>query len=387
VPTRIFITVAEVSGDQHAAQLVRSLKQLDPSLVIEGIGGPLMREAGCVIHHETVRKAAMGLGGAFRYFEIKPVFNWARRYFRDHRPDLQIGVDSPSMNFHFAKHAHSLGVPVLQYVAPQLWAWREGRMRKVRKWIDHVACILPFEEAYFRGHGVAATFVGHPLFDELPPARTPAPAGERFPHHPPAIGLLPGSRKGEAVNHAGPMLAVAARVFARHPAARFLIPTTAATDPIVRHELARAAGPLPVDVQLDAFDSLVPQCDLCVTASGTATLHVAGHNVPMVVVYGGNRLLWYGLAKWLVTTDTFALVNLLSANRRHVVPELIPWWGDPVPVADVVLDFLANPDKLEAQRRDLHALVSTLDRPGASTSVAKLALGMVRGASAVGASS
>src|ERR1700722_10285266 len=120
---RVFITAAEVSGDKHAAQLIRSLRQLDPQIIVEGFGGPEMAAAGAIIHRETVSKAEMGLRGALRAFEIRDALKWTRNYFKENRPDLLIGVDSPSMNFHFASVARAFGVPVLQYVAPQLWAW------------------------------------------------------------------------------------------------------------------------------------------------------------------------------------------------------------------------------------------------------------------------
>src|SRR5579862_3618146 len=144
---RVFITAAEVSGDKHAAQLVRSLRALEPDLVIEGYGGAEMAAAGATVHRDTVTKAAMGWRGALRAFEVIRLLRWTKAYFQRHRPDLVIGVDSPSMNFHFERLAHGMGVPTLQYVAPQLWAWARWRMRKVRKWVDEVACILPFEEA------------------------------------------------------------------------------------------------------------------------------------------------------------------------------------------------------------------------------------------------
>src|SRR5690349_21037909 len=181
MPRRVFITVAEVSGDRHAAQLIRSLRQLEPDLVIEGLGGPEMAAAGATVHRDTVNKAAMGLRGALRAGEVYRVLRWTRRYFTEHRPDVWVGVDSPSMNFHFAKAAKALGIPTLQYVAPQLWAWAPWRMKKLRKWVDRVACILPFEEAYFREHGVDARFVGHPLFDELPGDRESLRPVKRFP--------------------------------------------------------------------------------------------------------------------------------------------------------------------------------------------------------------
>jgi lipid-A-disaccharide synthase len=374
MPRRIFISVAEVSGDQHAAQLVQSLRQLEPSVVIEGIGGPLMKAAGCEVLHETVSNAAMGLGGVARYFELKKVLKQVEARVGTQRPDLMIGVDSPSMNFHFAKLAKSIGVPFLQYVAPQVWAWREGRVKKIARTIDRVACILPFEEAYFRGKGVNATFVGHPLFDELPQHRG-EPFEAKFPNRPPVIGLLPGSRKGEALGMYSAMLRIADRIKVAFPTARFVTPTVAATHAIVTK---KAAGRTDLTIAQDAFDTLVPQCDLCVVASGTATLHVAGFGVPMVVVYrGGSRLAYHGIARWLIITKKFSLVNLLAERDEWVAPEFIPWFCDPEPVAASAIDFLKHPEKLRAQHERLKKLLHDLDRPGASTNVARIAIEMM----------
>lgn len=376
VPLRVFITAAEVSGDQHAAQLIRSLKKLDPMMIIEGHGGPLMRKAGALIHRETVSNAAMGWRGALRYFEIKKVIKWTETYFITHRPDLQIGVDSPDMNIHFARLAKARGVPVMQYVAPQLWAWREYRIKKFRENVNHIACILPFEEPYFRGKGVNATFVGHPLFDELPTDRTP-PTGPMYPDRPPIVGLLPGSRASEARQNFPPMLDVARKLRLAFKEIRFIVPTTDATHPVVAEH---AAGFPKLEYERDNFDELVPQCDLCITASGTATLHVAGFGVPMIVVYRGNPVLWHGIGRWLIHVRTFSLVNLLAGveKARHLVPEFIPWYGDNTPVAAAAIELLRRPDKLEEQHLKLEALMKKLDKPGASMNVAKLAMGMMK---------
>jgi lipid-A-disaccharide synthase len=370
---RIFITVAEVSGDQHAAHLIRSLKQLDPTLIIEGLGGPEMRAAGAVVHHETVGRAAMGVSGVKRIFEMFGLLRWTRRYFRANPPDLQICCDSPAMNFHFAKLAHGAGIPVLYYIAPQLWAWREGRMKKLRRWVDHVACILPFEEEYFRRHGVQATFVGHPLFDEMP-HREPRPIEMNFTARPPVVGLLPGSRTGEAEHNFPPMLEVARRIRQSFPDARFLVPTTSATHPVVERMIN---GSPDIEFGESQFDQMVPRCDLCVTVSGTATLHVAGHHVPMLVVYRIKRLTWHLFGRWLVRTRTYSLVNLLADSHQHIVPEFIPWFGAPEPVAAAAVEFLQDPRKLVDQVNQLSHLIRTLDKPGASMNVAKLAMEMM----------
>jgi lipid-A-disaccharide synthase len=379
MPRRVFITVAEVSGDKHAAQLVRSLKQLDPDLIIEGHGGPEMAEAGAKVHCETVGNAAMGWRGVLRIAEIYKLLRWTKNYFNTNRPDLHIGVDSPSMNFHFAKAAHKRGIPVLQYVAPQLWAWQEWRMKKVRRLIDRLACILPFEEEYFRRHGVAATFVGHPLFDDLAMQHAPS-NGEHFPKRPPIIGLLPGSRKSEAAANFPHQLDVAAEILKAFPETKFLVPTTTATVPIVQRHLASASAELrtATENEIDQFDEMVARCDLCLTVSGTATLHVAGHGVPMIVVYRGNPFLWHLLGRWVVRTRTYSLVNLLSDFHEHIVPEFVPWYGSNEPVARVAIDMLKNPQKLADQSQRLLQLVKSLNKPGASMNVAKMAMEMIK---------
>ena len=381
MPRRVFITAAEVSGDLHAAELVRSLKSLDPSLQIEGHGGPRMREAGCRIIYDTTKRAAMGLSAFTRVFEMLRLVRWTRRHFQKRKPDLQICVDSPAMNFHFARAAKERGMPVLYYIAPQLWAWRESRMEKLRKWVDHVACILPFEEAYFRKHGVQATFVGHPLYDELPRNRV-VPAELKFPNRPPIVGLLPGSRRSEAVANFPHLLDVARRLNHEIPNLSFRVPTTAQTHAVVselitRHSLGRfrLKGDKIVFAQ-DSFDKMVPECDLCLTVSGTATLHVASFGVPMIVVYRGSPVAWNLIGRWLVKTRTFALVNLLADDKR-LVPEYVPWYGSNKPVFLHALDYLKNPVLLGAQRAHLLDLVSRLDRAGASTNTARIAMGLL----------
>lgn len=394
MPRRVFITVAEVSGDQHAAHLAQGLLELDPHLIIEGHGGPEMKEAGVLIHHETTQRAAMLHQAVARVGEMWNLLKWTKHYYDEQKPDLQICVDSPAMNFHFARAAHERGIPVLYYIAPQLWAWREGRMKKLKRWVDHVACILPFEEEYFRRHGVNATFVGHPLFDALSASSAPAP-GPRFPERPPVIGLLPGSRRSEAVANFPHLLEVAGQIRQAFPKSTFLTPTTPATTPVVQRlgeefnaKSAIELAELPtatIRAEYDAqggylrwaegkFDELVPQCDLCLTVSGTATLHVAVHGVPMIVVYRGNPVLWHLIARWLIKTRTFSLVNLLSQGGEHIVPEFVPWYGSTRPVSELAIGLLKNPERLAEQRTSLRELVRKLDQPGASMHAARLAV-------------
>jgi lipid-A-disaccharide synthase len=368
VPRRIFITVAEVSGDKHAAALIRSLKSLEPDLIIEGLGGPQMEAAEAKLLHNTVTGAAMGWRGALRALEVARWMKQVRAHYEQHKPDLHICIDSSAMNLPFAKLAKSFGVPVLYYIAPQLWASREGRMKKLRRDVDAVASIVPFEEPYFRQHGVNATFVGHPLFDQI--ARPSRDGEARFPERPPIVGVIPGSRKSEVKQNFPHLLEVMDRINAEFPQVKFLIPTTPSVHALVE-ELAR--GRSDVEIKTDAFDEFVPRCDLCITKSGTSTVHVAAYHVPMIVVYRINPILWHLAARWLIKTKKIAMVNIL-AGQIELVPEFIPWYGSNEPVADCAIDLLKHPEKLAEQSRKLRELMSTLDKPGASMHAARLAI-------------
>jgi len=372
---RIFITAAEASGDQHAAELVRSLKELDPSLDIEGLGGSKMAAAGVKLLEETVGKAAMGWRGALRAFEASRWMDLVSARYRDAKPDLHICVDSSAINLPFARLAkEKFGVPVLYYIAPQLWASREGRMTQLREFVDHVACIFPFEEQYYRSHGVQATFVGHPLFDELPVDRASGRGnGQRFPSAAPVIGIIPGSRRSEVEANLLHLIEVMDGIRHEFPTATFQVPTTAASNSLVQEMLRKRAD---VTVKQDGFDELVPRCDLVITKSGTSTVHVAAWRVPMIVVYRINPLLWELVGRWVVRTKKIAMVNIL-AGQVDLVPEFIPWYGSNRPVTECALEFLRHPERLADQRAKLEALMAPMDRPGASLNAAKLALSLV----------
>lgn len=371
---RVFITAAEVSGDQHAAELARSLKELVPAIEIEGIGGAKMEAAGVKVHHETVGRAAMGWRGLLRAMEVSRWMKWTREHYAKARPDLHVCVDSSAMNLPYAKLAKSFGVPVMYYIAPQLWASREGRMKKMRKYVDRVACIFPFEEEYYRSHGVNATFVGHPLFDVLPRERE-SPGVTSARTNDPVIGIMPGSRRSEIKQNFPHLLDVAHQIQVRFPKARFLVPTTDTTHELVTGMLPVGGG-FAFTVDRNGFDRVAPQCDLCLVKSGTSTVHVAAYGVPMIVVYRVNPILWHGIARWLLKTPLLAMVNIL-AGHREIVPEFIPWYGSNDPVAQCAIDLLEQPQKRQEQKRALREVIEKLDRPGASENAAKMAMEMM----------
>lgn len=375
MPARVFITVAEASADQHAGSLARALRERVPNIQMEGLGGQAMRDAGVIVHHDTVTNAAMGLRAILRASEISRLLKWTQRHLDERTFDLHICCDSWSMNWHFARQAKARGIPVLYYIAPQTWASREGRIKKLRAHVDELACILPFEEKYFRSHDVKATYVGHPLFDALPRGRTDVPPAQRFPNRPPVIGILPGSRRSVASANFPRLLKVMEILHRAFPDAQFLIPTTASTHDIVADWVAAASW---IEFARDAFDEFVPQCDLCITVSGTAALHVAAYHVPLVVVYYGNPLLWHLVGRWIVKARTYSLVNILSGQPDPIAREFIPWYGSVKPVARYVMDLLNHPEQLETARAELARMIWPLDKPGASRNVAKIAQAMLR---------
>jgi lipid-A-disaccharide synthase len=370
VPRRVFITAAEASGDQNAAALIRSLKTLDPAIEVEGLGGPKMKAAGATLLEDTVERAAMGWRGALRALEARRWMKLIARRYREQKPDVHICVDSSAINIPFAKQAKSFGIPVLYYVAPQLWASREGRIKQMRKYVDHVACIFPFEQEYFRSRGVKATFVGHPLFDQLPAERRRV-NGPWFPEAPPVIGIVPGSRRGEVKANLPHLIDVMKRIQAQFSNTAFLIPTTPAVDALVTEMLK--PHPLGGAIEQNGFNRMMPSCDLVITKSGTSTVHVAAWNVPMIVVYRVNPILWHLAGRWLIKTRKIAMVNIL-AGQIDLVPEFIPWYGSNAPVADCAIDLLQHPEKLADQRQKLAKLMKQLDEPGASKNAAKLAM-------------
>lgn len=377
VPRRVFITAAEVSGDNNAASFAAALKLIDPSIRIEGLGGPKMASAGVKIHFETTARAAMTFHGIGRAREVWRWLRWMKAEYARERPDLHVCVDSSGFNLHFAKVAKSFGVPVLYYVAPQLWASREGRIKQVRAYVDRLACIFPFEAQWYRDRGVDATFVGHPLFDSIPENRLELSATpSRFPDRPPVIGVVAGSRTSEVKANLPHLIRVMERIKGDFASASFVLPTTASADEMVTHYLRQLGSGLEARATVGGFDQVIPGCDLVLCKSGTSTVHVAAYGVPMIVVYRVNPLLWHLAGRWLVKTKKIAMVNIL-AGQIDLVPEFIPWYGSVDAVADCAIDLLKNPEKLADQRRKLIEVIGPIAAPGASANVARMALEMM----------
>jgi lipid-A-disaccharide synthase len=207
----------------------------------------------------------------------------------------------------------------------------------------------------------------------MPADRSRSP-GPRFPDVPPVIGIIPGSRRAEVKQNLPHLMDVMVGILREFPEATFLIPTTSASHILVNDMLH---GRSDVAIQQDGFDDLIPRCDMVITKSGTSTVHVAAWRVPMIVVYRVNPILWHLAARWLIKTKKIAMVNIL-AGQTDLVPEFIPWYGSSRAVTQCAIDLFRNPQKLREQRQKLDALMTPIDKPGASMNTAKLAVSIMR---------
>jgi len=322
VSERIVIVAGETSGDNLAAGLIHALRARRPDLRFEGVAGPAMTAAGCVPWASSEALAVMGL------FEVLPHLARLMRLRRlierralEAPTALFVGVDAPSFNLGLAARLHGAGIPTVQYVSPQVWAWRQGRVRRMARILDRVLCILPFEPPFYADAGLAADFVGHPLADRLPlePDRVAARAALGLPQDGEVVAILPGSRRGE-VSRLAPDFVAAARWLAdRRPGVRFVAPMANPAARTLFEAALRAAPGLPITVTLGQASVALVASDCVLVTSGTATLETLLCKRPMVVAYRVGRAT-AALVRRLVKTPYFSQPNLLAG--RSVVPEL-----------------------------------------------------------------
>lgn len=361
---KVFIAAAEASGDHHAAGLVRAIRRRHDDAEILGVAGPEMQAAGCACVEDLTQQAQMLGGPFFALPRWLATVRRLKRHIRDARPDIFVPVDSPALNWHLCKAARSVGAKIMHYVSPQVWAWATWRIGKLRRLTDRVACILPFEEAYLREHGVPATFVGHPLFDELP-ARPEADAlpdlAEAWHDGKWRVALLPGSRPGEIARHALPMRQLAEQIVRRWPHAQCTF--TALNDTAARR-IAEACDGTHPEIAVGQTSDVLRRSHFAIAASGTVTLQVAHFGVPMVILYGVGgfeRAMYRLIVRHLLHTRSLSLPNILAG--RQIVPELMPWHGDMDLLGRTVFECMNDYGWLCETRRTLIDLSETLHAP------------------------
>jgi len=376
----IFISVAEQSADEHAAGLISAFSERFPESRFVGLAGRRMRSAGCVGLADLTGGATMLTSVAGRVPTAVATLSRVDRFLSREQVDAAVLVDSGTMHLPLARRCRARGVPVFYFIAPQTWASREWRVRAIRQRVDRLATILPFEEAYFRSRGVAATYVGHPLFDRLMAHATdPRLAAALRGDARPVVVLLPGSRR-QVVREVLPgQLDVARDIAGRFRSARFLL--AAANDRIAveaNRIVARHSDAPPVRVETNHRAEMIAAADLALVASGTATLEVAYHRVPMIVMYNARfaRLGYPLLRGWMIQTRLFALPNILAGRR--IVPEFMPYYRRTSEIAVAALELLSSEGLKERMRADLAAAIAPLARPGACAAAAGELAAMLR---------
>lgn len=371
------IVAGEASGDIYGADLAREALNLDANLHFFGIGGARMREAGVETLVDSADMAVVGLIEVLRHFDvISQAFLKLKQILIKNPPSLLILIDYPGFNLRLAKVAKKAGVKVLYYISPQIWAWRQGRVKKIAALVDHMAVILPFEASFYEKARVPVTFVGHPMLDLVKVAITRQQAAESF-HLDPSrkiAGLFPGSRRSE-LEKLLPVIVDSARLLKqRFPDLQFVVPLASTLKEEEILPLFTASG-IDVTITRDRIHDLIRACDAIVSVSGTVTLEIALVGTPMVIIYKLSPLT-YQLAKRLVKIKNIGLCNIVAG--KTVVKELVQDDATPEKISTEIAEILYNQNYSAAIRQEMALIQEKLGGGGATGRVATLALDMVK---------
>jgi lipid-A-disaccharide synthase len=371
--SRILLSCGETSGDLYAGALTRELRAAAPGITIAGLGGPEFAAAGGQLIADYRGLSVTGLTEAIVKVPrslgiLRRLVQWAR----DERPDTLVVIDFPDFNFPLARRIKKLGVRVVYYISPQIWAWRPGRLKTIRRIADRVLVIFPFEEEIYRRGGVPVEFVGHPLVDLAVASASRDPFLRRLGLAPdaPTVAILPGSRPNEVRRILPDLVAAGERIRGRVPRAQFVVARAPNLDDDL-FQIVRTRGLSPIAIVEGETDAVLASADVALTASGTATVQTALHDTPMVVVYRLSPLT-YRLGRRFVKLDTFGMVNLIAGER--VVPELIQDAFTPEAVADEAVSMLTDRARAARVRQGLARVRARLGGPGASRRAAEAIL-------------
>ena len=376
---RVMISCGEPSGDLYAGALAREILHLAPNASIVGFGSQRLRAAGASLVRDFEGLSVTGLTEALRVIPRSwQNYRALLRAADAERPDVFVPIDFPDFNFFLARAMHKRGVPVVYYISPQLWAWRRGRVKTMKRVADRVLVIFPFEAPFYERAGVPVTFVGHPLLEltEPPESRESFLRSHRLDPSRPVVAMLPGSRRNELHAILPDLVKSAGLIAAVLPEAQFV----AARAPHLSDDLFAPLADWPATVARPvliegATDAVLASADVAVVASGTVTVQAALHGCPMIVVYRLGSLT-YRVGKPFVHVDSYAMVNLVAG--RKVVPELIQDAFTPDAVAREALRVLTDRSHAAAMRAELAAVRARLGTAGASRRAAEAVLQVAR---------
>jgi len=337
----VMILAGEASGDAHAAEFVEQLRLEQPDIELSGMGGQAMQKAGVEVFFDSSIIAVVGLVEVLHHWgDIKKAMEIVKQHLDESRPDLLILVDYPEFNLKMARHAQQLGIKVLFYISPQVWAWRPKRIHKIGSLIDHMAVIFKFEKKYYENAGIPVSFVGHPLVDKVKIDDDRQAAREKLGISTTArvVGLFPGSRRSE-INRLLPVLfATAQQMQARDPTLRFLLPVAPGLDFEAISGQAANTG-LNIVVTREQLYDVISSCDAIATCSGTVTLEIALLNIPMCILY---KISWlsYLIMRRLVTIPHIGLANIVA--DKAVVREFLQGEVNPETLSAELFELIEN---------------------------------------------
>jgi lipid-A-disaccharide synthase len=372
---RLGMVAGEASGDLLAGLLLGGLKERWPALQAAGIGGPRMQAMGFDAWWPSDKLAVRGYVEVLRHYrEIKGIRDRLAERLLGAPPQAFIGVDAPDFNLGLEQRLKAAGIKTVHFVCPSIWAWRGGRAQKMAASADHVLCLFPFEPELLQRHGVAASYVGHPLADAIPlqPPRDAARRALGLAAHDPVVAVMPGSRRSEIQYIAPAFLQAVFRLHRQRPALRFVLPVAPGLRGHVELAVAEHARGVPLQLLDGRSHEALAACDVTLIASGTATLEAALFKRPMVIGYRMAGLSWQ-LMKRMAYQPWVGLPNILC--RDFVVPELIQAKCEPVALADAVLAWLDDAPRMRAlQSRfdELHQLLRCDTARRATDAIAKL---------------
>lgn len=370
---RVLIVAGEASGDLHGANLVKAVSRLAPEVRFLGIGGERLRRAGTELLAHSSELAVVGIAEVLtKLRSISRALRLVKTTLTREELDLAVLIDFPDFNLRVATHLKRHGVPIVYYISPQIWAWREWRIRKIKRLVDRMVVILPFERAFYRERGMDVTFVGHPLLDTVKPRWSRGEFLERLGIDPKrrVVGLFPGSRDHEVRRLLPVMLEAASRMVHDLPNLRFLVSVAPDIPRRVVEGLVKLSR-FPVDLVDRAPYDVMAASDLLLVASGTVTLEAAILNTPMVILYKVSSLT-YWIGRMMARVPHIGLVNLVAG--KPVAPELIQAEASSERAAREALSILTERERSCAMKSGLAAVREKLGASGASERAARVVL-------------
>ncbi len=379
---KIFISAGETSGDIHGSNLITQLYKKNPSIEIYGLGRNRMVEAGLHCIHDMSSRSVMWLQTLKKIPELWDIFSDCKRFFDEEKPELVILIDYAGFNFYLARAAKKRGIPVMYYISPQLWAHGPWRVKKLKKLVDKMVVIYPFEEAFFANEGIPVRHVGHPLFDELNARSIDEDFVEKMKDgkNKTVVSLLPGSRKQE-IRRLLPILLKAANVIHKNiPSVKFLLSCSnirnlELIDSITKsYTSANNNKNLSIEIVTEKISEVIKASSLCISSSGTIALEIAFYQVPMVICYRISPFAYF-IVKPFMNTPYVSLVNKIA--EKTVVPEILMYRDEYKWLASRATELLLSEERRQECIDGLKKIKSIVGAPGASEKAAEEALGMI----------